>query len=95
MIAFAILVAAIVLIVVPPMVWWAVTRVVPRVLGELGLPDGTRSSHEARLQRIEEAIDAIAVKVEHIARQQDVHAGGALALPVGEGRREIGEGRET
>ena len=84
--AFAILIAVVVLLVVPPTVWWAVTRVVPRVLSELGLPDTTRVAQEARLQRIEEAIDAIAVKVDDIARQQ---------AAAGEGRREIGEGREA
>jgi hypothetical protein len=47
-----------------------VTQVVPRVLAEQGLPAGARAEQEARLRRMEEAIDAIALKVDEIARQQ-------------------------
>jgi hypothetical protein len=80
--AFALLIAVIVLRVVPPAVWWAVTQVVPRVLGEIGLSEGTRSAQEARLQRIEEAIDAIALKVDQLARQQALAAGAQERIPV-------------
>ena len=65
------LVAGIVIIVVPPVVWWSVTRLVPQVPEGMGLLNTPAvQDQEARLQRIEEAIDALALQVERVTRQQ-------------------------
>ena len=83
MIAFAFLIAVVVVLVVPLAVWWAVTQVVPRVLGELGLSQGMKTLQEARLRRIEEAIEAIALQVDRIERQQVLQSRepGRTAIP--------------
>ena len=85
MIFFALMIAAIVLVVVPPVVWWAVTRVVPRVMNELGIDPrtGGPSPQEARLQRIEEAIDALALQVDRLSRARELPAPERAALPPG------------
>lgn len=68
---FFLLIAGIVIIVVPPVVWWSVTRLVPQVLEGMGLLNtSTVRDQEARLQRIEDAIDALAAQVERVTQQQ-------------------------
>lgn len=65
-------IAVIVVLVVPVAVWWSVTTVVPRVLESMGLlGKGDVQEHEVRLQRIEEAIDALAVQVERLGRERE------------------------
>jgi hypothetical protein len=54
-------------VVVAPVVIYTVSRIVPRVI-ERSVPPVTRTSPEveARLTRIEEAIDAMAIEIERI-----------------------------
>ena len=79
---FFLLIAGIVIIVVPPVVWWSVTRLVPQVLEGMGLlnPEGARDQ-EARMQRIEDAIDALAAQVERVTQQQRQLPRGSEAPP--------------
>lgn len=79
---FFFLIAGIVIIVVPPVVWWSVTRLVPQILEGMGLlhPQAVRDQ-EARLQRIEDAIDALAVQVERVTQQQRRLTRGSEAPP--------------
>ncbi|MFN8573403.1 MAG: hypothetical protein U0132_15225 [Gemmatimonadaceae bacterium] len=64
------LIGLIVLVVVPTAVWWSVTNVVPRVLESMGLLGREElQAQEARLVRIEEAIDALALQVDRLSRE--------------------------
>jgi predicted PurR-regulated permease PerM len=79
---FFLLIAGIVIVVVPPVVWWSVTRLVPQVLARMGLLDSPATrDQEARLQRIEEAIDALATQVERMSQQPRQLPGKASAAP--------------
>ncbi len=64
-------VGLVVLLVVPPTVWWSVTHVVPRVLESMGLLGKAElQAQEARLARMEEAIDALVLQVDQLSQSQ-------------------------
>jgi hypothetical protein len=71
MMMFLVMIVGIVVAAVVPATIWFVFRTVGKIATAAARPTGLDASAEARLARIEEAIDAMAMQIERLRRVQE------------------------